>query len=250
MSPSLVAGVFAALLLAAPAASVSVVSRDTPAIVTSYKTWIQTAPCFQDNNGGRALHHLASRSDTNTVFSCLDTCLAGGYVVGGVEFGTECWCGNSVGYSNRARPAADCSFACSGNSSQACGGPDALNMYHRGLNPPTMGPVTTVVQTYKNFHLTQCWKDDKFLSGGDRLLTHKPNTVIGDDNMTVQRCIDGCVASGYTSAGLEFSQECWCDNITFPPGDPADIADCNSPCTADARQYCGGPNRLLIYTAN
>jgi len=219
-------------------------------IVPGYKTWLQVAPCYQDNNGGRALHHLQLRSDAVSVSSCLDACQAGGFILGGVEFGTECFCGNSIQYNNRPQSApTHCYQPCGGDPSQVCGGPDALNLYFRGLNPFTTGPVTTLVQKHRNYRLTQCWQDEKYLfPGGARLLPEHPNPPVPTEQMTVERCIDACAASGYSSAGLEFSQECWCGNISFPPGQSTEFDKCNMPCTADARQYCGGPNKLLIYT--
>jgi hypothetical protein len=84
--------------------------------------------------------------------------------------------------------------------------------------------------------------------------------------MTVQKCIDGCDAAGFSSAGVEYGRECWCGDVTFPPDMSADISECNMPCLGDASQYvpnsyifdyslkyldyriCGGRSRILVYT--
>ncbi|CAG8762543.1 929_t:CDS:2 [Acaulospora colombiana] len=54
--------------------------------------------------------------------------------------------------------------------------------------------------------------------------------------MTVQKCIDGCAAAGFSSAGLEYGRECSCGNISFPPGSGAEPQDCSMPCLGDASQ--------------
>jgi hypothetical protein len=47
-------------------------------------------PC-RDSTSERALKHLIALSSPNmTVESCLDSCEAGEYLLGGVEFGDEC----------------------------------------------------------------------------------------------------------------------------------------------------------------
>jgi hypothetical protein len=79
--------------------------------------------------------------------------------------------------------------------------------------------------------LTNIYRD------GNRILTNDPAAPIPADQMTVQKCIDGCAAAGFFSAGLEYGRECRCGNISFPPGNVADINDCNMPCLGDASEY-------------
>ena len=42
--------------------------------------------------------------------------------------------------------------------------------------------------------------------------------MIPHEDVTVERCISACDAAGYTSAGLEWSQEC-CTSLVPPPPD-------------------------------
>jgi hypothetical protein len=147
-------------------------------------------------------------------------------------------CGNSIQYNNGPELVEKCSRACAGDPSQICGGSDALNMYRRGVNPASHGPATILVPSYKGFQLTGCWacvalflsplrstskgpdpasRDDKWMSGGQRLLPYHPEPELQHEEVTVQKCIDKCAASGYKSAGLEWSQECcpWFPAITL-----------------------------------
>ncbi|KAG8793431.1 hypothetical protein FRC17_008451, partial [Serendipita sp. 399] len=81
----------------------------------------------------------------------------------------------------------------------------------------------------------------------NRILKQGPATPIPADSMTVQKCIDGCAAAGFSSAGVEFGKECFCDNVTYPPGQSEQMNECNKPCTGDGSRICGGSDRVLIY---
>ena len=54
--------------------------------------------------------------------------------------------------------------------------------------------------------------------------------------MTVQKCIDGCAASGYTSAGVEYGSECYCGNVSYQPGQSAAQNECSMACLGDASE--------------
>lgn len=49
-------------------------------------------------------------------------------------------CGNALN-PNTPEPSTDCNMPCSGNSSEACGGPNRLNIFWSGKTPPP-APVT------------------------------------------------------------------------------------------------------------
>ncbi|PVF98143.1 WSC-domain-containing protein [Serendipita vermifera] len=196
--------------------------------------------CWSDNvDHVRALEHNAGGANDMTPSKCQDTCEAAGFSLAGVEYGRECYCGNTIMGNNRPN-AGICTMSCAGDSTQTCGGPDALNIFVKDSYPYTTGPASPVA-SYNGYDNAQCWHE------GNRILTNSPATSIPADQMTVQKCIDGCAAAGYSSAGLEFGHECSCGNISFPPGNLADINDCGMPCLGDGSQYCGGPSRVLIY---
>src|SRR6266851_4167521 len=49
-------------------------------------------------------------------------------------------CGTSFSNGGAPTPAGDCNMACSGNSSETCGGPNRLNVYnYTGTNLPPIG---------------------------------------------------------------------------------------------------------------
>ncbi|KAF8155044.1 hypothetical protein K438DRAFT_360544 [Mycena galopus ATCC 62051] len=206
--------------------------------VLEYKEW-KSIGCQGDNRSDRALKHLVTVASHNmTVESCLDSCAAGGYILGGVEFGDECYCGNTLLY---AYGESSCYMPCSGNTSEFCGGPDALDLYQVADTPFTTGPPSTLF-SYKSWRWWGCMDDY------DGLLPHRPLVPIPAEQMTVERCLDGCMAAGYNAAGLEAGQECFCDLVksslggsTQPEGWESTIPSyCSAPCLANATEVCGG----------
>jgi len=88
--------------------------------------------CYNDSINARALSvqvSVSGGSYQNTVENCIDTCVNQNYHGAGVEFAQECWCGNSI--ENGAVPIDmfNCRLACPGDSTQLCGGADAIILY-------------------------------------------------------------------------------------------------------------------------
>ncbi|EFQ30435.1 WSC domain-containing protein [Colletotrichum graminicola M1.001] len=88
--------------------------------------WTQT--CYTDSPNRRALSY---RTDL-TKFSaaqCVAQCDSLGYTYAGVEYGSECYCGNSIDGGNT--PASSgCDMPCDGNRLDTCGGAGHINIYH------------------------------------------------------------------------------------------------------------------------
>ncbi|KAJ6596722.1 WSC domain-containing protein [Mycena sp. CBHHK59/15] len=215
-------------------------AQTTPASpVLAYKEW-KSIGCQKDSTAGRILKHLVTMANSNTVTVelCLDACAAGNYSLGGVEFGHECFCGNALLYKYLSTPA--CTLPCSGNSSEICGGSQSLNVYQNADRPFTIGNATVLPQ-YGQWFATGCIEENIFQN--QRLLPNKPKTPIPTEEMTVERCIDGCEAAGYNTAGLEYGQECHCRNVTEPTPsgwESTSPFECDLPCLGNATEICGG----------
>jgi len=65
-------------------------------------------------------------SSKQTVQSCIDMCRGEGYSYAGLEEGSDCYCGDSYA---RYGPGDKCDKACTGDSSQICGGHFNYNAY-------------------------------------------------------------------------------------------------------------------------
>ncbi|KAG8752026.1 hypothetical protein FRC14_007434 [Serendipita sp. 396] len=197
--------------------------------------------CWTDSVQSRALSTFMGGYDDLTPAKCQVLCEQAGFSLAGVEWSRECYCGNTI--MGGSQPSSGiCNMACSGDSTQTCGDGGAINIYVKGDFQYTTG-IASVLESYNDYEKTQCWQD----STANRILTQAPTPIISGDQMTVQKCIDGCAAAGYSWAGVEYGRECYCDNLSIPPTQSEDMNDCNMPCTGDATQYCGGPNRMLVY---
>ncbi len=127
-----------------------------------------------DSTGARSLHHFVGGFPFLTVQSCLDQCESLGFGLAGLEFIHACCgylippyppfklitspflvCGNALLFDYGCSD--NCSAACSGNSTQICGGPNALSIYETGKVTFTEGPAA-ILPGYKNWEFTQCWQ--------------------------------------------------------------------------------------------
>jgi hypothetical protein len=109
-----------------------------------------------DSNDARTLTEQVSVQGgeyNNTVESCTSACNAAGYVKAGVEFANQCCtpftsslnelpfsnqtfaaqgCGDSINNGGSLIDNKNCMLACSGDSIENCGGPNALVLYNYG----------------------------------------------------------------------------------------------------------------------
>ena len=161
--------------------------------------------CIAEGQHGRALNGAATASDDMTPSKCASFCASQGFRYAGVEYTSECHCGNDL--SNGASlsgPSSQCNMGCAGDSNVMCGGYGALSLY---TNPSIAPPVTASNTPTVSGSLpagwsaasTQCIKE---VSG--RALT---GASIAGDSMTVSTCLSFCQARGFQLAGLEYGCE-------------------------------------------
>lgn len=136
-------------------------------------------------------------SNSMTVDLCVSTCVSHGFSIAGVEFGSECYCGNSfVGQSSgggTVAPESECNMPCAGDSSQICGAGWRLSAY--GSTTTTPGaPVLPAGWSATSKCITEP-------STGRALVG---NSFISQ-GMTLDMCIDVCDQTGFSYAGAEVS---------------------------------------------
>ena len=169
-------------------------------------------------------------------------------------------------------------MTCDGNTSEYCGGPNRLNTYQYNASlasassavptitgsatlalsgtssamvassstaaPTPTGPIT--VQKGAGFSYLGCYSD----SVNSRALTGLANPGVASQN-NIEQCASECTA--FTYFGVEYGAECYCGNAigggsALVAGSTPDVTGCNVVCSGNATEYCGGPNRLNIYT--
>ncbi|CAK5270562.1 unnamed protein product [Mycena citricolor] len=94
-----------------------------------------------------------------------------------------------------------------------------------------------------NWSSLGCYTDNQ--AGGRTLLGASFTNTTG---MTVQRCIAFCDGQSFIYAGVEYGQECYCDNHFENGGTNTTLSDCNMACTGNATETCGAGNRLNVFT--
>jgi hypothetical protein len=151
-----------------------------------------------------------------TVETCQDFCTSKGFSYAGTEYSTECCalsffvlrlamifnnvylldCGNTLP-DLAAASDTDCTYTCSGNTTEICGGSDRLSVYWSGTDGPS------IIQTAGNWSIMGCYVD----SVNSRLLSVEIAYPDGTSN-TVEACTSACLAEGYAYAGVEWAEEC------------------------------------------
>ncbi|KIM19713.1 hypothetical protein M408DRAFT_334294 [Serendipita vermifera MAFF 305830] len=212
---------------------------------TTFGDWVGFG-CFIDSVANRALP-TRMWIDGMTVEKCTAACYGGGFMIAGVEYGSECYCSNNIITSaNAGSPATGgCDMPCEGNVAQTCGSGNLLNLYaYTGVDVPT-GPAqvqstATQVQATGDWVLRDCFSD----KADDRTL---PIRQYVDGGMTVEKCTAKCLTLGYLLSGVEYANECYCSNTIGASGTPANEG-CNMACEgAASTEICGGSDRLTVY---
>jgi hypothetical protein len=141
---------------------------------------------------------------------------------------------------------------CSGDSTTICGGPDALQIYQNPSvtaaaaaapaatsSAAASGPST--VASSGGLTSQGCIQE---VSG--RALR---GTSMTSASMTIDMCVAYCTSNGYSMAGVEYAQECYCDNSLQGGASTSLVSgQCNMPCAGNANTICGGPNAINLYS--
>ena len=197
--------------------------------------------CYQDGTVGRLLPSQQYADANNSNGRCQTACNTGKYIFAGTEYQTECYCGNTPPPSQYLN--ADntmCTFACSGDGSQHCGGTGGfISIYYDATKytpgntttnpgPPPGGPVTLL--QVANYNYIGCYSE----ATAGRALSAKAVAAPATGG-TVENCQAGC--SGYTYFGVEYSNECYCGN-TINAGSVAQTG--TTPAANGCSMLCGG----------
>ncbi|TAQ87945.1 hypothetical protein B7494_g3730 [Chlorociboria aeruginascens] len=229
-----------------------------PITVASVGTYFSNG-CWIEATGVRALTGASFAVNTMTVENCASSCSE--FSIFGVEYGRECYCGNSLAATSSQAASGDCNMLCAGNSTEYCGAGNRLNIYV--LNGTTVSstasptasssdePVASSLKSSKSsssiaINLPTGWKyGGCYMEGasGRALSYEQPDS----NTNTIEACINTCSSLGYSIAGMEFSTQCFCDNFMYNGAAQTAEAKCNMACSGNAEENCGAANILSVY---
>jgi hypothetical protein len=247
-SPSKTCGGSDALTVFVIPSKITSLSSDLTAKTASLPAgWSSTSiTCVAEPNNGRALTGAATSANDMTPAKCSSFCADRGFKYAGVEYGSECYCGNA--FDNGANPnipSTQCNMGCSGDINTLCGGPGAMNVF---TNPSIVPPVSSSNKPVVTGSLpngwstasTQCIQE---VSG--RALT---GSSIAGPSMTISTCLSFCQVGGFQYAGLEYGSECYCGAaLTNGASLSQTSGQCNMACASDSASSCGGSNAIQLY---
>ncbi|KXJ84959.1 carbohydrate-binding WSC, partial [Microdochium bolleyi] len=192
--------------------------------------------CWTDR-GARSLTKDMGNTQTNSVETCTKKCADAGYALAGMEFASQCYCGNEMTSKATQITERGCFQPCSGDSTQICGGGSRLSVWGtdkpKVLSPPK-SPATVGAYQYAG-----CYKDNQ---GAKAMSVGKP----GGSTLTLEKCAAAC--SGYNYFGTEYASECTCANVLIGTGNSKTAeSECSMTCSGDPAQFCGDGNRLSLY---
>lgn len=194
------------------------------------------AGCFSDLSSPRALLFSGPSTSNMTVETCVAFCKGNDYKYAGLEYYKECFCGVSV--NGPQVNESSCSFPCTGDKTETCGGNDFINIY-QDTTFPTVD--NTVISDYKPMG---CYSE----GSSGRSLAWRQNQI-NATTMTVESCLFACKGGGFSFAGVEFGQECYCGVVLGNGTLPLSSTSCNMPCAGNSSETCGGRSTLNLYVA-
>lgn len=199
--------------------------------------------CYTDSVDRRALSGYYSNSNTQTLDTCRTAAENNGFKYFGVEYSGECFAGNTIS-SSSSPSSQNCNMRCHGNSSQICGGSNAISMFESLRYVEAVNKANVAVNNGTasgSFGYGGCYTD---AAGLKRTL----NTYwFFDANMTVEMCLITCFSKGLSVAGVEYANECYCDTEIRNAAVVAADSECSTRCAGDKAEWCGAGGRISVY---
>lgn len=97
------------------------------------KNWAYQG-CAKDDISARTLTGASTSSESMTVATCVSFCENKGHSLAGLEYASECYCGDEYSSADRAPQSGvlgACAQPCSGDEGEVCGAAGALSVYRK-----------------------------------------------------------------------------------------------------------------------
>nr|XP_055052760.1 WSC domain-containing protein 1 [Misgurnus anguillicaudatus] len=154
--------------------------------------------CFLDDAKDRALKGMFFydfRKMTSTL--CQDTCTESGYQFAGLEYGSECYCGNRI--TSARMKEEECNLDCKGEKGSICGGVSRLTVYK-------VEEVHPGQRRYRNVRYRGCFRKPDDTAAASLVHVVQPN-------LTSQWCIKTCMDQEFPLAMIR-NPDCYCGFAT------------------------------------
>ena len=171
-------------------------------------TWsVPRTACVAEGTSGRALTGSSIASPDMTQGKCVKYCNDAGFVLAGIEYSTECYCGNVLEHgASLDKSSPMCNMQC-GGSSDICGGPSALTLFVSNAAVSSLSSDFTS----KPITLKDGWEkpSTECVQEGTtgRALT---GASFADDAMLPSKCMEFCKSKNFKLAGVEYGREVSC----------------------------------------
>jgi Domain of unknown function (DUF1996)/WSC domain len=233
--------------LPTPAATSSVpVNTPTAGVTTIVDGKALYVGCYSEVNG-RTLSGAAFSNTTGmTNELCASYCMSRNYALFGTEFSQECYCASSLASASTFKPQSECSLPCKGDAFQRCGGPSRLSLWNNTNYVAPRSPPTPNNQ----FSYIGCFTEGKNARTLGASAKSSAFAKSDSNGMTVEMCASICFNKGYSWMGVEYGQECYCNQdgpINNSAVAPNGEKECNMLCKGDNMEYCGAGSRLNVY---
>lgn len=242
----------------------------TPAVVQSVGEYSHIG-CYNEVSG-RTLSAKRSANDLMTVQNCATFC--SGYTYFGVEYGRECYCGNSIPVTSTVQQSG-CNKLCAGNALQYCGGSSKLNVYQKGASSASSSAAASVAPSssaapassaaassalpagtssttvaspaakpmVSGYTYQGCYTDNVPVTG--RVLTGARLNGNTANPMTLEKCAAFC--SKFLYWGTQYGQECFCGDVLGSGSEKIAETQCKTTCAGDPTELCGAGSKLSLY---
>ncbi|MEE6468837.1 hypothetical protein FKM82_008391 [Ascaphus truei] len=164
-------------------------SKLTKRIVVNKGTYVG---CFIDNVEQRTLKATVFYDLRKmTISHCQDACAERTYLYAGLEYGAECYCGNSLPL-NRAKEL-ECNNECKGEKGSVCGGVNRLSVFR-------LDELQALTKQRRNVTYRGCYR-------APENVTHTLPSFF--PNLTAEMCLEFCSDKEYPLAVIRWTQ-CFC----------------------------------------
>ncbi|KAH0611674.1 uncharacterized protein H6S33_010939 [Morchella sextelata] len=172
-----------------------------PAVIAGAGGYV-SAGCYAEGVGERALAGAATAASGMTVETCVAFCKEGKYSYAGVEYGTECYCGNGLAATAVKLGQEKCGMGCGGDMYAFCGGAGSLNVYVADavVSSSVILPSSSAVSNSSITSSVSTVSTSPPVSSSSAVSVGSSAIITSSSSMIISRQVSSLTSSGASSA--------------------------------------------------